>query len=271
MRVGQLARKFGVSQQEIISFLKEIEPSQTILHHNSKLDEQATALVAKRFDDPAKVSEMAPEEIEQEALEPEIIDKAEEPSEVAQDELDASLTELEVEEPQKKEEVVIETDKLLELLESEEPSVDLSKITRIKSPKKELDGLKIVGKIELPEPKSKTVEKTEQPETEPKPDKNARPQRRQLSIEELEKRRLKDEKGKEEFQARHEKRKKAKERKQKKALNEARYQQKLQRTKSIQPKHKDHTQISQSPTEVEEPRPKPKTLLGKFWRWMNTA
>ena len=268
MRLGQLARKYDVSPQEIISYLMEIAPGYHDLHHNSKLDVQTKSLVAKRFDDPEKLRDKAPEEIEQKFLEQEITDDPEELSEVDQGELDTSLPELEVQEPQKKEEVVIETDKLLELLESEETSIDLSKITRIKASKKELDGLKVVGKIELPEPKIKAAEKSEQQEKEPKPVKNARHQRRQLSVEEQEKRRLKAEKRKEEYEARKEKRKKAKERKRRKALNETRYQQKLRRSKSNQPKLKDNEQIPQASSEVAEERPKPKTLIGKFWRWM---
>ena len=263
MRLGQLARKYDVTLQEIISYLKELEPSHDTLHHNSKLSEQTITLLAKRFD----YLEEPGDEIEQKFGEPEVVD-IEQTVEVPQSDLDATSPEAEVQDPQKKVEVVIETDKLLELLESEE--VDLSKITLIKAPKKELNGLKIVGKIDLPDPKSKTAEKSEQREKEPKPDRNARHHRRQLSEEELEKRRLKAKKKKGEYQARQEKREKEKEKKQKKVLNEARYQQKLQQAKYNQLKHKDKTQSPQSSSEVKEQRPKPKTLFGKFWRWMNT-
>ena len=188
MRLGQLARKYNLTLQEVISYLKGIEPTHETLHHNSKLNEQTRILLAERFEYLEKPTERTSEEIEQKFVEPEIVDIGQ-TAEVPQSELDTPLPEAEVQDLQKKVEVVIETDKLLELLESEE--VDLSKITRIKAPKMELSGLKIVGKIDLPEPKSKTAEKSEQREKEAEPDRNASHQRRQLSKEELEKRRLK--------------------------------------------------------------------------------
>jgi len=265
MRLGQLARKFEVSPKEIISYLKETGSTQDTLHHNSKLNEQTETLLAKHFNYVEQLSEDASEEIEQKLTKPEVVE-LEQSIEATQNELDPPLPEAKLKDLQKKdevvkEEVVIETDRLLELLESEESSVDLSKITLIKAPKKQLTGLKVVGKIELPEPKNKTVKKSEL---------RSGHQRRQLSEEELEKRRLKAKKKKEEYQVRQEKRRKEKEKKQRKALNEARYQQKMQRTKYNQLKHKDKTQGPQSSSEEKEQRPKPKTLLGKFWRWMNT-
>lgn len=267
MRLGQLARKYNVSLQEVISYLKETEPAYETLHHNSKLNEQIISLIAKRFAYLEELSEETSEEVEQKLAEPEV-SGIEETVELPQSELDESLPE--AQDSQKKVEVVIETDRLLELLESEETPIDLSKITLIKAPKKELDGLKIVGKIDLPEPKSKTVEKSEPGEKEPKPDRTGRHQPRQLSKEELEKRRLKAKKREEEYQARQEKRKKEKEKTQRKTQNESRYQQKLQQAKYNQHKHKDRTQWPQSSSEVKEQPLEPKTLLGKFWRWMNT-
>jgi len=274
MRLGQLARKYDVSPKEIISYLKETGSTQDTLHHNSKLNEQTETLLAKHFNYVEQLSEDASEEIEQKLTKPEVVE-LEQSIEATQSELDPPLPEAKLKDLQKKdevvnEEVVIETDRLLELLESEESSIDLSKITLIKAPKKQLTGLKVVGKIELPEPKNKTVKKSELREEKPKPIRYSGHQHRQLSKEELENRRLKAKKKEEDYQARKEKREKEKAKKQKKALNEARYQQKLQRTKYNQLKHKDKTQSPQWSSEVKEQRPKPKTLLGKFWRWMNT-
>jgi hypothetical protein len=265
MRLGQLARIYDVSAKKIISYLEEAGSAQDTLHHNSKLNEQTKAMLAKHFNYVEQLSEEASEGVEQKLTEPEVVE-LEQSIEATQSELDHPLPEAKPKDLQKQdeevvEEVAIESDKLLELLESEETAIDLSKITLIKAPKKELSGLKVVGKIELPEPKNKTVKKSEL---------RTGHQRRQLSEEELEKRRLKAKKRKEEYQVRQEKRRKEKEKKQRKALNEARYQQKLQRTKYNQLKHKDKTQGPQSSLEVKEPTPEPKTLLGRFWRWMNT-
>ena len=267
MRLGQLARKYNISLHEIISYLKEIEPTHDTLHHNSKLNEQTKTLLEKRFEYLEKQSEETSKEIEQKLIEPKVAD-IEETAEVPANELEAPLPEAEVQDMPKKIDVVIESDKLLELLESEE--VDLSKITLIKAPKRELSGLKVVGKIELPEPKSKSLEKSELREKGPKPGKNSRHPHRQLSEVDLEKRRLKAKKRKKEYQARQEKQRKEKEKKQRKALNKARYQQKMQRAKSNQPKQIDKTQRLPTLSEAKEQPPQPKTLLGRFWRWMNT-
>jgi len=272
MRLGQLARKFEVSPKEIISYLKETGSTQDTLHHNSKLNEQTETLLAKHFNYVEQLSEDASEEIEQKLTKPEVVE-LEQSIEATQSELDPPLPEAKLKDLQKKdevvkEEVVIETDRLLELLESEE--VDLSKITLIKAPKRELSGLKVVGKIELPEPKSKSLEKSELREKGPKPGKNSRHPHRQLSEVDLEKRRLKAKKRKKEYQARQEKQRKEKEKKQRKTLNKARYQQKMQRAKSNQPKQIDKTQRLPTLSEAKEQPPQPKTLLGRFWRWMNT-
>jgi len=279
MRLGQLARKYDVSQQQIISFLKEIEPTLDTLHSNSKLNEQTEALVAKRFEilsdtsveDLEDQSEGASQEIKQNTLEPEVadIEEKEDTKEVTPSNLEEPLPLDEVQKLQKEEEVAIETDQLMELLESEETSVDLSKITLIKAPKKELDGLKVVGKIELPEQKDKTEEEPEQTE-EPKPDRSSRQRRRLVSDEELEERRLKAKRKKEENEARQEERRKAKEKKRKKSVREAHYQQKMQQIKASQPKQSLRTEPEPELFEEEEPRPEPRTIFGKFWRWLNT-
>jgi len=279
MRLGQLARKFEVSPKEIISYLKETGSTQDSLHHNSKLNEQTETLLAKHFNYVEQRSEDASEEIEQKLTEPEVVE-LEQSTEATQSELDPPLPEAKLKDLEKNEEVVkdevvneevvIETDRLLELLESEEPSIDLSKITLIKAPKKQLTGLKVVGKIELPGPKPKPIEKSESQAKEPKPEKSARRQPRQLSEEELEIRRLKAKKRKEEYQARQERRRKEKEKEQAKVLNEVHYRQKLQRIRSNQPKQKDKTPKPHSSSEAPEAPPAPKTLLGKFLRWMNT-
>lgn len=276
MRLGQLARKYDVSLQEIISYLNEVEPNHDILHPNSKVTEEYTKLIEEHFEPLLVVmpeqledlSEELPNEIESEVIEPELTEIIEEAVEIeetveeSQNESEVPFQEPELQDLPKKEDEVIETDRLLELLESEETPVDLSKITLIKAPKKELSGLKVVGKIELVEPK------TEQREKESKPDgKSIR--RRLVSDEELEERRFKAKKKKEDYEARQENRRIEKEKKQRKALREAHYQQKLQRTRSNQPKVKNKKRQPTSP-EVTEQRPKPKTLLGKFLRWLNT-
>jgi len=116
MRLGQLARKYGVSPQKIISFIKEVEPDSDQLGENSKLSDQLKDMVANRFDNSQPTKE-----------EPEIVD---------QPDIEIASIESTIKDAPKKPDVVIETDKLLELLESEEAPNELEKITLIKAPKK---------------------------------------------------------------------------------------------------------------------------------------
>ena len=286
MRLGQLARKYDIPLQEIISYLKELEPPNESLHSNSKLSKQTEALVAKRFEissemplpDPKDRTEETSLEKEQDTtVETEVADTEviEESIETPESKLDLSSTEAEIQDLQKEEQVEdvsIDTDQLLELLESEDKPVILDKITLIKAPKKKLDGLKVVGNIELPEPKAKKSEETGQQEEEPKSERNSKQRRRLVSDEELEERRLKAKKKKEEYEARQERRRKEKDKKQRKASKEAHYQQKMDRIKSNQPKLTPTVEVEPILPEIEEEqRPEPKTLLGKIWRWLNTA
>ena len=229
MRLGQLARKYDVKVQEIISFLEENASTAETIHPNSKLDDEASALVAEHFDllldtgeevigeVEEEISKEAPkelieevtevaevvseepevidkEELEQEALAPEPIEPPKEPATPlddiamaegefsilhAQDEVEAKneavAEELEVEESvaiaeKKKQELpktekeapkedeVIDTERLIELLDSEEEVPELEKIKLIKASKKELSGLKVLGKIEVPETQKKEKE-----------------------------------------------------------------------------------------------------------------
>jgi len=324
MRLGQLARKYDVSLQEIILYLKEIEPGHDALHSNSKLNEQTESLIAQRFEllfdepeeQPEIVREEMPEAIQEESPEPEIIETevvetevievveslvdenqsaAEEilanlpevgdliPDEMMsipevedlnQDE-EVSVPEVEVqgqkqEENQREESETIETDRLLELLESEETSIDLSKITLIKAPKKELGGLKVVGKIEIAEPKVEALEEKESEPEQPKLDSESLALRRQQREELREQRRLIARKKEEEHKARQEKRKRDNEERKRKAQKEAHYKSKLKKSTSPETKQRDKPQTQLPTPEVIEQRPKPKTQLGKFWRWLNT-
>ncbi|MDA0195573.1 MAG: hypothetical protein O2887_12880 [Bacteroidetes bacterium] len=272
MRIGQVARRYDVPIKEIISYLNDIEPTLDALHPNTKLSEQTKTLVANRFEHLLDVSkkdiEASPEATSEKIEQKIVASDIEGPVEVAQSELDLPSQEAII--PDLNKEEAIETDQLLELLESEETSIDLSKITLIKAPKKVLAGLKVVGKIELVQPKSKTVDKSERQEKTPKTDIDSRHQRRKLSDEEGEKRRLRAKKNKEEYEARQEEQRKEKEKKQRKVQREAYYQQKLHQNKSRQPKRKDKIQMDQTSFEIDEQRPIPKTLLGKFLRWLNT-
>ena len=278
MRLGQLARKYNISQDDVILYLNEIQPELSPFHHNSKLSDETEDLVTSHFssssEETVEITEEEPsEDVATEINEPNLdlieIDRDKEIEASLQQELDPTLPPIQTREPEKKEkqdEKAIETDRLLELLESDKESIELSKITHIKASKKELSGLKVVGKIELAEPKSKPTEKNESQDKELIPEKNNRHERQRISDGEKEKRRLKAKEKKEQFEVRQEKRRKEAEKKERKAMNKARYEQKMQRTKANQSKPKPIIQDVAS--EVNELPPKPTTILGKFWNWL---
>ncbi len=298
MRLGQLAKKHDIPVKEIISYL-ENETGEKF-HPNAKLYDALESKVFEHFElmpetipvedksEPAanenesdveteiiaddKISVEAktllpatPEE-EIAALDGELAQREELPS------LDVELDKNEKDhkvEPAADE--VIQTDRLLELLESEEPSADLDKIKLIKAPKKELSGLKVVGKVDLPAPKEKKEKHSEViTEKDLKEYRNPRKKRQPLSEEEKEKRRLKAKRKKEAYEARQEKRRKEREEQERKARKEEHYKQKLEQAKAIQQKRRPKLETPVAPELNEKTRPEPKTLLGKFWRWMNT-
>ena len=308
MRLGQLARKYGISKKEIISYLNEKDPSLPALGQNSKLDENTLSLIAERFEDPDAIFDESGEQEQQQqggeqaqqqsavsqvqeqkqgqpdgpvtslSSDPEV-SIAPQPTEMGAEPSSGSEATSAPNSPEpsvpgttepRKEDEVIATDKLLELLESEEESVDLSKITLIKAPKKELDGLKVVGKIDLPEPVKKSTDKDASQENERKKGKYGKDRGRELTEEEREKRRLKAKRKREAYEAREERRRKEREKRRKKEANKARYKQKLQRANLNQLKQKSGPTPTTTPVEtVDQPAP-PKSLLGKIWRWLTT-
>lgn len=296
MRLGQLARKYDISIQQIISYLDKAEQAYDSHHPNSKLDEKTEALVEKHFEhllvitsDPldeitkeepeqivpepteAEVSEVKGTEIEEIVVVPEketnvTLEEVEENME----EIELPISEAEVQMDIEVDDDSIATDRLLELMESEEKSVDLSKIKLIKAPKKELSGLKVVGKIDLPEPKNKDIEKSEEEETQSRLSREDRDDRRRISQEEREKRRLNGKKKKEEYELRQERRRKDKEKKERKAKKEAHYKQQLQRANSNKSANKTKPKKRKTSEELENQLPIPTTIWGRFLRWLNT-
>jgi hypothetical protein len=119
MRLGQLARKLALRPVEISEFLAQHQ-IQVPNDSNAKLEDQHVALILDKFS-PATAEEVmsSPDEKENtSSAEPEV------------------TTEIQ---PQ----------------ESAEPENEEQKIELIKAPKIELSGLKVLGKIDLPEPKKK--------------------------------------------------------------------------------------------------------------------
>lgn len=297
MRLGQFAKKYDIPVREIITYLEEETGEK--FHPNAKLYDTLESKVFEYFELQPETSEIKQVEVlDKETIEElEVTERKpeadEQPLPATPEEeialLEGDLAELneaekqsvevplaeeierEVETPKPSGDEVIQTDKLLELLDSEEPPAGLDKIKLIKAPKKELSGLKVVGKVDLPEPKKKEEKSSDiVTEKDLREYRNPRKKRQPLTEEEREKRRLKAKRKKEAYEAQVEKRKKERAEQEQKARKEKHYQQKLEQAKAAKIKQ----QTKQKPTQIqkneEEKRPQPKTMLGKFWRWMNT-
>ncbi|WP_258104560.1 translation initiation factor IF-2 N-terminal domain-containing protein [Marinoscillum sp. MHG1-6] len=275
MRLGQLARKFDVTPQEIISYLKT-KGITANPHPNSKLDEEAEALVLEHFD-------ILPEQ----PIEMESVDTAADESNVPEDldvpishetidevednpEEDLTVTSEVVSEPQEEVTSPIRTATVGEILESEEEGSELD-VHLIKAPKVELDGLKVVGKIDLPEPKPKSETQGAEQEDRPGREQRQRGNRKpRLSEEEREKRRLKNKEWKKKREAWQAKKQKEAEEARIKAEKEAHYRTKIAQKATSPSKGKKATKKKKKTGEAVPERPQPKTALGKFWRWLNT-
>ena len=282
MRLGQLARKYNLSQEQIIKFLDDHNPGMGPYHNNTKLSDQVENLIATHFDkdfsqeiveeEPGNISEEPiVKEIEPEEPIPDV-----EPEELTesriQEELDPSLPVVESPEPAREDErKAIATDKLIELLDSEDEEVDLSDITLIKAPKKELEGLKVVGKIDLPEPKPKSEEKEKEksPRDGSRGKKSRNSKRNELSAEEKEKRRLRAKRKKEEYEARQKKKRQQEEAEKLKARKKAHYEQKLKKKQAAARAKVKESKEQEKPEliPVAQKPAKPKSSLGRFWAW----
>lgn len=127
MRLAQLARKLAVRPADIAAFLEgnniDVENGS-----NFRLDDQMVAMVMGRFGQTPDLVEATPADVEPDAIE---MDIQEQPA------LEAIIA------PE------------VEATETAEPEAI---IELIKAPKVELPGLRVVGKIDLPEPKPKVQE-----------------------------------------------------------------------------------------------------------------
>lgn len=262
MRLGQLSRQIGVSQKEIAAFIKKEKGIELKLHPNVKVDDEITPQVIEHFAQPTTQS-----------TEGDVVNKTKQPLPTPQTESEL-VTETPVSEP-----IVTQTEK--EDIAIDEP------IEKIKTVIPQLEGIKVVGKIDLPEVISTELKATEtdsenQEESateepiaplspnatpmfkrKPKRKKNVKkPTKPKQKTETEEEKRIKEIA---QVEAMREERKKK--------LRAANKEKHLSQVKSYQkPKPKKKTNKKEQPTPkvIQKQAPKPKTLLGKIWRWMNT-
>lgn len=159
--------------------------------------------------------------------------------------------------------------------ENEKEPDEVGEKILIKAPKVSLPGLKVVGKIDLPEPvqKPEKVEdevdrKEEDNEKEIKRSrKSGSYQRRDGRRQNRNKRRPLTLEEKREREKRSEERKKKSLQKKKKKEKKQHYLDQVKNAPAIKPKKSKKEKLQAT----KEPKaPPPKTIVGKFWRWLNT-
>jgi hypothetical protein len=248
MRLGQLARKLNLSPTDLINYLAS-NGIEAVEGPNTRLNDDQISLVAKQFNPDGKI-EIAPTVVE------EIAPAA--PAPVVEEIAVNVKLEIPTEEPIVADEV-----------STEEPD-QLEKSEVIKAPKVELAGLKVLGKIELPEPKKKEpIAATEEnPEAEPvKSERASHPERRK-NFNRPERRN--NSSGKNPIALQREREANEAERKKQEQLRiekERRTQYYMQRVKSSGPT-KPARIIDEPVDEIKSERTKtPTTWLGRFWRW----
>jgi hypothetical protein len=277
MRLGQLARKLAIPPSEISDFLAS-QGMTSVEGSNTRLTDEQLTIVLQRFapgglpDDNIKIEE------------PVVV--VEEPVAVffpatPVDEIVADVVEVEKDEPV----LVLNTneDDPFEEKLSESETTDRPEV--IKAQKVALSGLKVLGKIELPEPKKKVIETptTELPEastegttevTAVPAKENNRPafEKRKPQPYKRERREQRPAKNpialarEREMQAAEEKkREEEKRRKEQRTLN---YQNRVKAaapTKAARLIDEDVEGMSDADLKSE-----PKTWVGKFWRWFTT-
>lgn len=249
MRLGQLARKLALRPSQIVDYLavQQIFPEEG---SNAKLNDELTRQIILHFA-PARLSEI----IESEEKEPEPISS-----------------------PMPAEAVASTKEEPLLQVENNTPAANIDDSSErpevIKAPKIELSGLKVLGKIELKETKKKSEtvasENQELPPVEEKksePNRPRKPQPRRKAQEENQWRNpIALQREREAREAEAKRKKEAEQEKERRTLN---YQ---KRVKPVQPvksskfyeEQEEQTQINKKPEE------KPKSLLGRFLRWLNS-
>jgi len=305
MRLGQLSRKIGVQQSRISTFLEE--KNYTLeAGSNSKLTEEQEQLIKTHFDyveeeatlvaDILHTDAPATDTLDSNAPVVDILKKEATPvANILNEEEDAAASDTSTEEivengaPELVEESTTVTDLPKEIVPSTEETTD----EVIRAPKLKLDGLKVVGKIDLPEPKIKEEAATAADSTETKEEaatvadspqkkgtandseeikekpvrkkinqrgsQNRRPERRILTLAE---KREREERTKKKLE---------KERKEEeKQFRAAYYESKMRERKPVAAKKKKRKANIQEEQRPEEITPAPTTLVGKFLKWLNT-
>ncbi|MEQ8924935.1 MAG: translation initiation factor IF-2 N-terminal domain-containing protein, partial [Fulvivirga sp.] len=153
MRLSQLARKLGVTQTDINELLLE-KGFEAPEGGNSKLTEEQVTALYKHFDIPVFTEPEELKKLEPEVVEEEVIDEPHD--EVKEEDSSDKEKQAKIEETPKTEEPVVEKKGITvdDITEENIPSFDVVRAKKVK-----LEGIKVIGKIDLPEPKPKPDKK----------------------------------------------------------------------------------------------------------------
>lgn len=250
MRLGQLARKLSLRPSQLVDFLAE-KSIQTEEGSNTRLSDENTRLIVEHFA-PESMEEIIKPTGEEATLEVVVSREPEsEIKETVQPESDTTTTEP-------------------VLLTKNEPADEQSEPEVIRVQKIELSGLKVLGKIDLPEPKkkeqkpegdtseeeqSKHKRKGEAKSKHLRRERDQRTWRNPLEVERQREARGLEEKRKAEIEREKEKRK-------------HHYQNKVKQVK--QPKRSKPAKATVPVKKPIDNRPIPKTWVGRFLRWWTT-
>jgi hypothetical protein len=245
MRVGQLARKLGVSPSQVVTYLAS-QAEVVDNHPNTRLSDEQTLRVARHF---------APDKVET------ILALPEEPA-TTEVPIAAAPPEEVIEPAAPVEEPAAATSPEEEASPASVPEV-------IKAPKIELSGLKVLGKIDLPEPKKKDppaeapteLPKGERPAErrpaprgrETRPPRDQRPRKNPVALQR-------------EREAEEARRKREEELKRKKEQKAQHYYKKVKPAAPTRKAKLIHEETEDLPFEQEQP----KTWWGRFIKWLNT-
>jgi superfamily II DNA/RNA helicase len=233
MRLSQLARRLSLKPSEVVEFLgrQNIRVEDRL---NARIDSDMVALVVKHFS-PSLLDELMKEDAADEVAVPS------EPNEVQNPE------------PYPAPQTANQAD---EASSADSPAPEV-----IRAPKVELPGLRVVGKIDLPESRKKeassesAVKKSEDRRTGRFGDSGRRPAKNPIALlrekEERERERIKREAEKKQ-----------------KNLRTQRYLEKVKEKKSAKEQKTRPSSPASAPHMAQ--RPAPKTWLGKFIRWWST-
>jgi len=243
MRLGQLARKLSLRPAEIVDFLAE-NNIVIVENTNVRLEKVQIDLVMKRF----------------------MPDWVEVPEAIAEEEVEDII------DVEPATEIMNSNDQTAKFPESEIQQADSSDAGElIRAPKIELSGLKVVGKIDLPEPKKKEEVAAEENPVVDDSKKERRENRKTFDVNRN--RRQRTEKNPVALQREREAREEQKKRLEQQAREkEKRTQNYLKNYKPSSPtkavKLVKEAVVEMTPKELEEP---PKTLFGKILRWLTKA